>query len=369
MRLSTIINKFRDSFFRTYKKNLLPGHIKALESMARCRYEHGPHMLARCSDHQCGERVYIPHSCGHRNCPHCQNHESQQWLENQLDKRLPCQYYLITFTLPGQLRDLAWKHQKTVYALMFMAVQDLLKSFTNNDKKLGGSPGFTAILHTHSRTLDYHPHIHVIMPGASVNLKTGLWKEKSGKYLFSHKALAKVFRAKLLQALVENKLPVPHDCPEQWVVDCKDAGNGEEALIYLGRYLYRGVIREKDILHCRDGMVTFRYRHAKSGEDRTRTVKGEYFLYLLMLHVLPRGFRRARSYGFLHACSKKLVRFLQLVLRVAPWRALVRKLKQRPAIICPACGAAMVIIATRIPRPRVLPAILYQQAKPEALPM
>lgn len=351
MLLSTIINEFRDSFFRTYKKNLLPGHIKALSSMAQCRHEHGPHMLARCSDHRCGERTYIPHSCGHRNCPHCQNHESQQWMESQLDKRLPCQYYLITFTLPGQMRDLAWKHQKTVYALMFRVVQDLLKSFTNNDKKLGGSPGFTAILHTQSRTLDYHPHIHVVMPGASINLQTRLWKEKSGKYLFSHKALAKVFRAKLLQALVENKLPVPHDCPKQWVVDCKDAGNGEEALIYLGRYLYRGVIREKDILHCRDGMVTFRYRHAKSGKDRNRTVKGEYFLYLLMLHVLPRGFRRARSYGFLHACSKKLVRFLQLLLRVAPWRALVRSLKQRPAIICPACGAAMVITATMIARP------------------
>ncbi|MFH7321634.1 transposase [Desulfurivibrio sp. D14AmB] len=369
MLLSTIINKFRDSFFRTYKKNHLPGHIKALESMVRCRHEHGPHMLAHCSDHQCGKLAYIPHSCGHRNCPHCQNHESQQWLEGQLAKRLPCQYYLITFTLPGQLRDLAWKHQKTAYALMFGAVQELLKSFTNNDKKLGGSPGFTAILHTHSRTLDYHPHIHVVMPGASINRKTGLWKEKSGKFLFNHKALAKVFRAKVLQALVDNKLPVPHDCPKQWVVDCKDAGNGEKALVYLGRYLYRGVIREQDILHCKNGMVTFRYRHAKSGEDRTRTVKGEYFLYLLMLHVLPRGFRRARSYGFLHACSKKLLHLLQLVLRVAPWRTLVRNLKQRPAIICRACGAAMVITATRISRPRVLPAVLYQQAKPEALPM
>lgn len=190
MLLSTIINEFKDSFFHIYNKNLLPSHIKALESMARCRQEHGPHMLARCSNRQCGEQVYIPPSCGHRNCPHCQNHESRQWLESQLDKRLPCQYYLVTFTLPPQLRDLAWKHQKTVYSLMFRAVQDLLKSFTHNDKKLGGSPGFTAILHTHSRTLDYHPHIHVGMPAASINLQTGLWKEKSGKYLFSHKALS-----------------------------------------------------------------------------------------------------------------------------------------------------------------------------------
>ncbi|UCZ57634.1 transposase [Desulfurispirillum indicum] len=369
MLLSTIIKEFRKSFLRTYQKNLLPSHIKALESMARCRQAHGPHMVAHCSDHQCAKHVYIPHSCGHRNCPHCQNHESQQWLENQLEKRLPCQYFLITFTLPGQLRDMAWKNQRAVYTLMFTAVQDLLKSFTGNDKKLGGSPGFTAILHTHSRTLDYHPHIHVIMPGASINLKTRMWKEKSGKYLFSHKALARVFRAKLLQSFVENTLPVPYDCPKQWVVDCKDAGNGEKALIYLGRYLYRGVIREQDILYCKDGMVTFQYRHAKSAENRTRTVTGEYFLYLLMLHVLPRGFRRARSYGFLHACSKKLIRLLQVVLRVKPWRLLMRDRKPRPSIVCPVCGATMGIIATRVSRPRVLPAILYQPAQPEALSM
>jgi hypothetical protein len=76
--------------------------------------------------------------------------------------------------------------------------------------------------------------------------------------------------------------------------------------------------------------------------------------------VLPRGFRRARSYGFLHACSKKLVRFLKLVLRTSPWRSLVRNLKQRPAIICPACGAAMAIIATMIARPPALAAPLQQ---------
>ena len=355
MLLSTIINEFKDSFFSRYNKNLLPGHIKALDSMARCRQEHGPHMLAQCSDHHCGKQSYIPHSCGHRNCPHCQQHESQQWIENQISKCLPCQYFLITFTIPEQLRDQAWRNQSTIYALMFSTVQELLKSFTKNDKKLGGAPGFTAILHTHSRTLDYHPHIHVVIAGASINLKQSLWKVKSGKYLFSHKALAKVFRAKLLQAMVNNNLPVPNDCPKQWVVDCKETGNGEKALIYLGRYLYRGVIREQDILQCSDGLVTFRYRHAKSGEDRTRTVKGEYFLYLLMLHVLPKGFRRARSYGFLHSCSKKLINLLKLLLRFNPLRWLAGKLKQRPPIKCPVCGAAMVIIATMIPRPPANP--------------
>ncbi|MDY6857604.1 MAG: transposase zinc-binding domain-containing protein [Thermodesulfobacteriota bacterium] len=163
--LSSIIEKFQEKFFNKYKTVILPSHKKALWGMKQCRKEHGPHMLARCTDHNCGKQVYIPHSCGYRNCPHCQNHENQQWIENQLGKRLPAQYYLITFTLPEQLRDLAWKNQTTIYSLMFACVQDVLKTFTQNDKKLGGAAGFTTILHTHSRALEYHPHIHVVMPG------------------------------------------------------------------------------------------------------------------------------------------------------------------------------------------------------------
>jgi len=349
--LSSIIKQFKDRFLDRYKNYLLPSHIKALHAMASCRQEHGPHMPAQCTNQDCGKLIYIPHSCGHRNCPHCRNHENQQWIENQLSKRLPAKYYLITFTLPGQLRDLAWKNQVQVYSLMFDCVQDTLKTFTKNDKKLGGSSGFTAILHTHSRALDYHPHIHVVMPGASIDMKTGLWRVKSPRYLFNHDALAQVFRAKLLQAFVDNGLRVPGNCPKQWVVDCKDVGNGDKAIIYLGRYLYRGVIREKDILQCENGMVTIRYLHAKTGHYKTRTVTGEYFLYLLMLHVLPKGFRRTRSYGFLHPCSKKLIRFLQVVLRVNPFSLFAQILKKRPVITCPVCGAAMKIVMTKIPKP------------------
>jgi len=349
--LSSIINEFKGRFFDQYKNYALPGHKKALQAMVLCRQEHSLHMLAQCTDHNCGKQIYIPHSCGHRNCPHCQNHENQQWIDNQLSKRLPTQYYLITFTLPKQLRDLAWKNQKRIYSLMFACVQDVLKAFTQNDKKLKGTAGFTAILHTHSRPLDYHPHIHVVMPGASINEKTGLWRVKPSGYLFNHEALAKVFRAKLLQAIVDNGLRVPVNCPKQWVVDCKDVGNGNKAIVYLGRYLYRGVIREQDILQCENGMVTFRYLHAKTGQYRSRTVTGEYFLYLLMLHVLPKGFRRTRCYGFLHPCSKKLILFLQMVLRVNPLSMFVRKLKKRPTITCPVCGAVMKIIMTKIPKP------------------
>jgi len=348
--LSSIIKEFKDRFLTRYQKHILPSHIRALSAMEQCRQEHGPHMLAHCTNHDCGKFTYIPHSCGHRNCPHCQNHESWQWIDNQLSKLLPARYYLITFTIPRQLRDLARKNQKKIYSLMFDCVQDVLKTFARNDKKLRGEAGFTAILHSHSRALDYHPHIHVVMPAASINKKNGLWRAKSSSYLFNHEALAIVFRAKLLEAIVDSGLKVPRNCPSKWVVDCKDVGQGDKALIYLGRYLYRGVIQEKDILKCENGMVTFRYRHSKTGKYQTRTVTGEYFLYLLMLHVLPKGFRRTRDYGFLHSCSKKLIRFLQLILRVNPFRML-KKIKKRPKIVCPACGSKMEIILTMIPKP------------------
>ena len=270
----------------------------------------------------------------------------------ELEKRLPAPYYLITFTLPHQLRDLTWKNQKTIYSLMFSCVQNVLKTFTANDKKLLGSAGFTTILHTHARNLEYHPHVHVVMPGASINAKTGLWRVKSSKYLFHHKALAKVFRAKLLEAIVERNLNVPTNTPKQWVVDCKEVGSGDKAIIYLGKYLYKGVIQEKDILRCENGMVTFRYIHAQSQKYRTRTVTGHYFLYLLMLHVLQKGFRKTRCYGFLHPCSKKLIQILQIVLRVTPFRVFMQK-KERAKIKCPACGAAMKVVQTRIARPQL----------------
>ena len=346
--LSGIISQFKDSFFKLYKNTILPSHRKALAVMEHCRQSHGPYMLAQC---ECGLQTYIPHSCGHRSCPHCQNHENDQWISNQLDKRLPARYFLLTFTLPAQLRKLAGNHQKIIYSLMFACVQETLKTFAKNDKQLGGAAGFTTVLHTHSRALDYHPHIHVVMPAATINLKTGLWRVKDNGYLFNHKALAKVFRAKLLQAVVEHGLRVPKNCPGDWVVDCKDVGNGDKAIVYLGRYLYRGVIREEDILKNANGMITFRYLHAKTRTWRTRTVTGENFLYLLMQHVLPRGFRKTRSYGFLHPCSKKLIRFLQMVLRVTPAGRFRNPRKQRPGIICKACGKVMDIIQVMIPRP------------------
>ena len=109
-----------------------------------------------------------------------------------------------------------------------------------------------------------------------------------------------MFRGKLLAALVAEGLTLPADFPEKWVVDCKCVGNGQKALVYLGHYLYRGVIQKRDIIGCENGQVTYRWRDSKTKKTAQRTVSGATFLWLLMQHVLPKGFRRARNFGFLH---------------------------------------------------------------------
>lgn len=128
---------------------------------------------------------------------------------------------------------------------------------------------------------------------------------------------------------------------------CKSVGSGEKALIYLGRYLYRGVIREQDILACEDGRVSFRHRNAVTGKPEKRSLTGADFLWLILQHVLPKGFRRARNFGFLHANCKRLIGLLQRLLKFDPRRFTPLR-KERPAMICSCCGAVMAIVRTRI---------------------
>ncbi|EQD80343.1 putative transposase, partial [mine drainage metagenome] len=168
---------------------------------------------------------------------------------------------------------------------------------------------------THNRRLDYHPHVHLVMPAAAFAKNGGCGATRMGGSLFNHTALAKVFRAKVLEGIKQAGLKLPGAYPTDWVVDCKEIGSGQQALIYLGRYLYRGVIQEKDILSCDKGQVTFRYQNSQTKQTETRTLSGVAFLRLVLQHILPKGYRRARNFGFLHPNSR-LVQLVQLIKRV-----------------------------------------------------
>jgi hypothetical protein len=248
---------------------------------------------------------------------------------------------MATFTLPYELRPLIWYHQKIVFSLFFLCVAGTLKDFGLNPKNLGAEIGMTMVLHTHSRRLDFHPHVHVVVPGGGVDQRRRQWKKKKGKYLFNEFAMAKVFRARFLTALKNDGLRLPRNVPKKWVVNCEHVGKGITALKYLSKYLYRGVISEKNIVSNQNGRVTFKYIESKTGKPRYRTLKGEDFLQLIMQHVLPKGFRRVRDYGFLHGNAKKLLFLVQLILHV-----FIKKIERRPRPVftCPCCKAPMRIV-------------------------
>lgn len=351
IRLAHVIDAFGAEFRAQYGERLTADHRHALAALGQCRSRASPMMQLDCA--QCAHRQLVPHSCGHRLCPHCQHHESQQWLERQMKALVPAGYFLLTFTLPAELRALARAHPRGVFDALMGCSWQTVRTFGLNDRQLQGTPGAIAVLHTHSRRLDFHPHVHLVVPAAALDAERRRWRAKrrakSGRvYLFNAKALAKVFRAKMLAALAAAGLTLPARHPKEWVAHCKSVGSGEKALIYLGRYLYRGVIREADILACRDGHVTFRYRDAKTGKIERRTLPGAQFLWLVLQHVLPKGFRRARNFGFLHPNSKRLITLLQVLLGFRPTPPPTRA---RPAIPCPCCGAAMLIVRTRMRPP------------------
>ena len=365
--LAELIERFEPALLQHYGQRLLPSQVQALAAMKRCRTRFAPRMLAQCT--ACGEQRSVPHSCGHRACPHCQHHEGQLWLQRQLQLQVPASYFLVTFTLPSELRSLAWSHQRVVHALLMQCAWDTLAQFSRNHRQLLGQAGAVGVLHTHNRRLDWHPHVHMVMPAAALDTRRRLWRTKTrrtrprtrggtaqagsatpgGGYLFNHKALAKVFRAKVLDAIRHAGLVLPDKLPPTWVVDCKSVGDGSKALLYLGRYLYRGVIQERDILRCDDnGNVTFQYRDAKTDKMAQRTLPGADFLWLVLQHVLPKGLRRSRNFGFLHPNSAGAIRLLQ-VLHLRPTRAAPSAAPpQRPAWRC-ACGHPMTVLRRRMP--------------------
>jgi len=343
MELASIINQYYDSFMAKHSDKLLPGHLNALNAIRRCRTPDSGEVYTVCN--QCGHSQWNPMSCGHRSCPKCQNHETSRWIDRQQDKLLPAPYFMVTFTLPYVFRALAWYHQKEIYSFLFSCAASTLKDFALNPKKLGAKTGMTIVLHTNTRNLDYHPHVHVIIPGGGVDETSKRWIKKKGKYLFNKDALARVFRARMLHEINNAGFSIPKGNPIKWIADCKHVGTGITALKYLARYLYRGVISEKNIIANRDGKVTFKYID-NNKVTQYRTLDGEDFIKLILQHVLPKGFRRVRDYGFLHCNAKKIRLLIQIILRVVIDKVPIRP---RPVFKCKLCKSQMTIVKFRKP--------------------
>ena len=338
MELASIAQHYLTRFKTRHGAVTTTDQWSALNAIGGCRTDQNDQMLLSCPS--CPWQSSCYRSCGHRACNQCQNHSSTQWLERQTAKLLPVEYFMVTFTLPAELRGLAKSNQKVMYALLFDCAISTVKRFGHNDKGLAAQLAATAVLHTHSRRLDYHPHVHLIVPGGGISKKRNEWRKLKGKYLFNGNQLAAVFRGRMLTAIAQAGLAY-HNTPEKWVAQCKRVGRGLPALQYLSRYLYRGVISNRNIIDDDGDFVTFQYKDSDTKQIKTRKLKGEDFVALVLQHTLPKGFRRARDYGFLHGNAKRLLKTVQWVLQVS-----VPKLHktERPKFVCKLCHSPVSVL-------------------------
>jgi len=143
IRLANVIATFEADFVAQYRNRLTSAHYQALAAMKQCRTQASPMMQVKCTG--CEHQKLVPHSCGHRHCPHCQHHESQQWLERQLKKQVPAEYFLLTFTLPTEFRALAWAHQSVVYEMLMRCCWERGDCFQSNSASSCLSPCFSRL--------------------------------------------------------------------------------------------------------------------------------------------------------------------------------------------------------------------------------
>lgn len=261
---------------------------------------------------ECNEYHYSYHSCGNRSCNTCQNNKAEEWLVKNYDILLPVDYFMITFTLPDELRKFARSNQKLFYNLLFKCSEKSIGKLSTNPKYIGGKPGYLGVLHTWSRTLSYHPHIHFIITAGGLSDQEDRWIKSNSKFLLPVKALSVIFRAKVRDGLkkqnpeIFNKI-FPDTWTKKWVVNSVPVGNGSFALKYLAQYIFRVAIGNSRILKHENGFVTFKYKDSKTNQWKFMRLTAEEFIRRFLQHVLPRGFVKVRYYGLFANKNKKLL--------------------------------------------------------------
>ena len=285
--------------------------LRTLNAVRRCRTaELGAHVDG-CT--ACGHLRISYNSCRNRHCPKCQSNEREKWIEAREAELLPVPYFHVVFTLPDTINPLCLYKDKEVYNILFQSAWHILNTFGHDPKWLGAQTGMIAILHTWGQTMTLHPHLHCIVPAGGLT-KYSKWKaaKTNGKYLFSVKAMSKVFRGKCM-ALLKERLPdkmVPELVNElyqkDWVVYAKRPFSGPESVVeYLGRYTHKIAISNNRITDTRDNSVSFSYKdYRQGGKKKMMKLEAMEFIRRFTLHVLPKGFVRIRHYGILSSTGK-----------------------------------------------------------------
>lgn len=351
LEIADIFRQYGPAYIARYKGQILPSHERAIQDIINCRTPALGGQAFLCSS--CHEMVYSYHSCMNRHCPKCQNDQAEEWLAKQRKLLLPVPYFLVTFTLPKELRPVARSNQKLIYRILFQTSAAAMQQLARDPKYLGGRMGAIGVLHTWTRTLTYHPHVHYLVPAIGVSDDLSTWMKTQKKFFLPVKALSKIFRAMFREALKKEAPELFARIPKavwyrDWVVHCKPAGNGDSVLKYFAPYIFRVAISNKRLVKLENDRVTFRYKHPKTKEWCQMTVPVFEFMRRFLQHVLPRGFKKVRHYGILSSKHKPTLARLKLVFGEVEAEP-EPKMPFRP--LCPVCGKPMRLVMRVPPYP------------------
>ena len=331
---------------------LSPQQYRAIWAITHCRTPALGGDVFACK--KCGHRHFAYHSCNHKACPQCGAQAAHRWVQRELAKLIQAPYFLVTFTLPAQLRSCFFgPRKKQAYELFFKAVSAALSQKLAQDKALRASiNGFVAVLHTWTQKLEFHPHIHCLVPGAGLNARHQFVRVKKPEYLVYLPHLQAAFRQHLYRLLKENQWPVdPQVWRKDWGVHIQPSGCGASALKYLGAYVSRTALTNSRMLRVDSHSVSFSWKDRSEANRRKElTLPGVEFVSRYLRHVLPGGLRSVRYYGFCHPTAKAKRMRVQLHSgRAVQFGDMDRRLPDQAdshsrCPVCPRCGQPMQLI-------------------------
>jgi hypothetical protein len=321
-------------------------HRKVIEAIEQCRSSDLGCVCYRCE--HCEQLHVVGAACGNRHCPQCQHRKSMLWMQRQLQRQLPGPHFMLTFTVPEPLRPFLRSHQRIGYAALFEASAGAIKKLVCDSRFVGGNQaGFFGVLHTWGRQLQYHPHIHYVVPGGALSSQDGNWHGASAGFFLPVRALAPIVRAKFRDRIARegfiDRIP-PEVWTTPWNVHCQPVPDAEASIRYLAPYVFKVAISDHRILRFDERTVTFSYRHKGSTRLRTLELDALEFIRRFLQHVLPTGFMKVRYYGFLSPTAKVSLQDVRTKVELAHGFAEEVpeiELPKWPAPACQACGGAL----------------------------
>lgn len=363
--LAEIFRQYGPAYRAAYHDELLPSHLRVMWCIEHCRTETLGGHVYQCA--ACGEILYSYHSCRNRHCNQCQDDKAQVWLAAQQAMLLPVPYFLVTFTLPDELRPVAYRHQQVIYNLLFRTAAEALQSLAADPRFVGGQIGYIGVLHTWTRDLRFHPHVHFLVPAGGLDFVNDRWLHARNHFFVRVEPLAILFRAKFRDGLKQLGLfpQVPATAWRQpWIVHSQAVGYGAKAVEYLADYVFRVAISNSRIVKLENDEVTFWYKENQTKQRVSVTLPVFQFIRRFLQHVLPQGFVKVRYYGFLAAGQRHRLALARELL-AADYRQPHEQHMARPQLVmtdtgataplCPKCGQPMLCIETIRPRSRCPP--------------